>query len=748
MNWPNLGSLALFVSLVACLASIVALGLGARKPTARKSGGTPSRKPARTPGQQPADDSLGFAGRVATVITAVGLSLGVGLLIYCFLGGDNSIYYVVQYRSGSSSGLAWLYQVSGLWGGRSGSLLFWAWLLSMHNLTLALRRGTRPDRLDQIALSVSQLVLLAFIAVLTFSQPNMPFTPTPAEFLDANGQLTGQALLMGMNPLLEHWAMAIHPPTLFIGYAGLTIPFAYAIAALITNDASRRWVDRCQRYALVSWLFLGLGIGLGAVWAYVVLGWGGYWGWDPVENASLLSWLIAVALIHSFTVYRQRGAFKRWSIMTACLAFCFVIVGTFITRSGIVQSVHAFESDPVSLALFGTLIAASALSGGLGLLWRGQAFRVDAADETEQMLTRDTAYYFNNVVMLIVTVLVTYLTLAPALPGFLPFGGQSLSAVTYNAIARPLGILYCLVMAVCPLLAWQRADLQAFWRRIRLPAIAAAGLFLALMVYFVIYLVPAYMGIKSGGGSAATALADSGPAWYYLGLTVLGLATASLLLMDSLILLGRLVRIRAKSRDIGLFQALWQSLRSQASLAGGFLAHLGIAVVLVGLIGSSMYVTEAVGDIGYEAPGDEFVIKDYTLRFADYYKQESDDGETVYYILVMDVEKGGRAIGQVSPSLQIVQATQRKLDAATLTLPGEDLFVVFNGVSMQGGFSLDVRVNPLINLVWAGFGLLMAGTLVAAAGHRRTGGSGGSGKLADEVEDAVEPGGPDGSTDA
>ena len=160
--------------------------------------------------------------------------------------------------------------------------------------------------------------------------------------------------------------MAIHPPTLFVGYAGLTIPFAYAIAAIIVNDSSKAWVVRSQRYALFSWLFLGIGIGLGAVWAYVVLGWGGYWGWDPVENASLLSWLVGVALIHSFTVYRQRGAFKRWSVMCACITFAFVIVGTFISRSGLVQSVHAFEGDPVSLVLFGALIVVALLAGVVG----------------------------------------------------------------------------------------------------------------------------------------------------------------------------------------------------------------------------------------------------------------------------------------------------------------------------------------------------------------------------------------------
>ena len=192
---------------------------------------------------------------------------------------------------------------------------------------------------------------------------------------------------------------------------------------------------RSQRYTLFSWVLPGRGHRLGAIWAYVVLGWGGYWGWDPVENASLLSWIVGVALIHSFTVYRQRGAFKRWSVMCACLTFAFVIVGTFISRSGLVQSVHAFEGDPVSLALFGALIGASILAGIVGLIVRWKSFgpASSGADDVENMLSKDAAYYFNNVIMVVFAVLLTYLTVSSALPAFLPFGGQTVSAGTYNA---------------------------------------------------------------------------------------------------------------------------------------------------------------------------------------------------------------------------------------------------------------------------------------------------------------------------
>ena len=204
-----------------------------------------------------------------------------------------------------------------------------------------------------MGLMVTNIVLMLFSAGMLFSDAEQPVQGRRRpSYLDASGKLVGEAAAWGMNPLLQHWAMILHPPTLFIGYAGLTIPFAFAIAALIVNDGSKAWVEIVDRITVFSWLFLGAGIGLGSVWAYVVLGWGGYWGWDPVENASLLPWLTGVGLLHSFTIYRKRDGFKKWAIALASVTFALVILGTFITRSGIVQSVHAFQADPVSLYLF------------------------------------------------------------------------------------------------------------------------------------------------------------------------------------------------------------------------------------------------------------------------------------------------------------------------------------------------------------------------------------------------------------
>ncbi len=702
-----IGLLVAFAGVAVSVACLIAGAVLARK----RSGGI--------------GETLTWGGHIGVILSAVALTFCCGILVFCFMTGDMSIEYVLRQHSDASGELAWLYKLSGLWAGREGSLLFWAWLIAAFNAVVAVRNLKSPRKLDSMALLVSQLVLAAFVGVLLLSESNMPFTATPLKYFNSDGTLTSSASMLGMNTLLEHWAMAIHPPTLFIGYAGLTIPFAYAIAALIVNDSSKEWVVRSQRYTLFSWFFLGVGIGLGAVWAYVVLGWGGYWGWDPVENASLLSWLVGVALIHSFTVYRQRGAFKRWSVMCACLTFAFVIVGTFIARSGLVQSVHAFEGDPVSLVLFGALIVLSVVAGIVGLVIRWKSFGPGASgsDDVENMLSKDAAYYFNNVIMVVFATLLAYLTIASALPSWMPFGGQAISAGTYNAIARPLGIVYLAILAICPLLSWGKTEGKQFWKRARIPGVCALVLFAVLMVYFATYLVPSYNAVIAAGGINAEGLMEEGPAWYYNGLAAVGLLVASLLFFNSLFMLGRAIRGYQKGHGGNPVSAAFGMLVNRASTFGGFVAHFGMAVILVGLIGSSMYVTEKVAYVGYDEATDtaseDFVIKDYMLKYTGNEIVPQDNKDDILYTVRFDAYKDGQFLGSVDPTVQFVQSTQQqKLVASVISLPTEDLFVVYRGVNENGDFSMDVRVNPLISQVWIGFFLLMAGVLIATAGKR------------------------------
>lgn len=418
---------------------------------------------------------------------------------------------------------------------------------------------------------------------------------------------------------------------------------------------------------------------LGAVWAYVVLGWGGFWAWDAVENASLMSWLTGVAMIHSFTLYRKRGCFKRWSMFSATITFIFVVLGTFITRSGLVQSVHAFAEDPVSTYFFLAIMVAAGMAFLIGILYRHGQIVED--DEIESLFSKNGSYYITNLVMCVSAVLVAYLTVSSALPTWMPLGGSVIAAGAFNAVARPVGTLFCLLMAVCPMLGWRKTDGAAFARNMRVPAIAGAVVFAGLMFLFVTKFAPEYDAIVAAGGAAATALTEQGPKVYYFALTVLAFATASLLFTSSAYLLARGVSARMRNKGENPVVALVQLFRHSPAQAGGYLTHLGVAVVLVGLVGSSMYVREQTlnlsADQGQGGQVGSYVLtvtgtREYTDSASDMFKEVQ--------LSVTDAATG-RELGTLAPSMEVsaTNSGQQTLHAGVLSFPLEDLFVAFPG---------------------------------------------------------------------
>ena len=662
-------------------------------------------------------EGLVNAGYLLVFGNALLLTACAGLILMCLFTENYSLAYVVSNFPATDSPLQPLYKVSALWAGRQGSLLLWTWLIAVFAAVVAWRRMRTTDDLSSTALGVTEIVVALFCATLVFSDSNNPFMATAPEFLNADGTLVNR--VGGMNPLLMHWAMILHPPATFIGYAGMTLPFAYAMAALITGDLSARWVELSDRLAVFSFIFLTIGMALGAVWAYVVLGWGGFWAWDAVENASLMSWLTGVAMIHSFTMYRKHGCFKRWSIFSAAITFVFVVLGTFITRSGLVQSVHAFAEDPVSTYFFLGIMVASGLAALLGMLYRHASFEDD--DQIESLVSKNGSYYITNLVMIVGAVLVAYLTVSSALPTWMPLGGQVVAAGAYNAVARPVGTLLCLLMAVCPMLGWRRTEPAAFARNMRVPAAMGAVVFVALMALFVVKFVPEYHEIVAAGGAAAAALTEQGPAVYYFGLTVVAFLAASLLLTSSLYLLGRGVRARMKNKGEAAAVALVRLFSHSPAQAGGYLCHLGVAFVLVGLVGSSMYVREATVNLTREE-GRSAQVGDYVLTFTGSSEYaDGTDNEVMQVELDVASASTGEQLGHLSPSMELSAVTnQSTLNAAVMSFPLEDLFVAFQGLNADGTLSVNVKVNPLIMLNWIGGAVAVVGIVLAFAPRRAT----------------------------
>lgn len=658
------------------------------------------------------------AGYLMVFGTTIALTLCIAIILVCFVTENYSLAYVVSNYPNTDSALKPLYEVSAVWAGRQGSLLLWTWLISVFGSVVAWKRMHATDDLSSSALAVAQVIVALFAATLVFSESNNPFMATAAEFLNADGTLAGK--IGGMNPLLMHWAMILHPPATFIGYAGMTIPFAYAMAALITGDLSARWVELTDRYAVFSFIFLTIGMALGAVWAYVVLGWGGFWAWDAVENASLMSWLTGVALIHSFTMYRKHGCFKCWSMFSATITFIFVVLGTFITRSGLVQSVHAFAEDPVSTYFFLAIMVAAGMAFLIGLLYRHAQIEDD--DEIESLVSKNGSYFITNLVMVVAAVLVAYLTISSALPTWMPLGGSVVAAGAFNAVARPVGTLLCLLMAVCPMLGWRKTDGAAFARTMRVPLIAGAVVFALLMVLFVMKFAPEYDAIMAAGGASAQLLAEQGPKAYYFALTVVAFAAAALLFTSSLYLLSRGVGARMRNKGENAVLATVNLFRRSPAQTGGYLTHLGVAIVLVGLVGSSMYVQEQTLNLENEE-GASGRVGAYELTYMGdrEYTDSADDLFREVTLKVTDAATGAE-LGTLTPSMEVsaTNTGQQTLHAGVITFPIEDLFVAFQGLNADGSLSINVKINPLILFNWVGAGVSVLGIVLAFAPRRAT----------------------------
>jgi cytochrome c-type biogenesis protein CcmF len=669
----TLGNLLLWATLIAAAASVVLLFVG--------------RSRGKTEGEGATNTAYLLTFGVLGTLT-----VSVAILLAAFFREDFAFQYVAENHSTDVSNLLWLYKISGVWAGREGSLLFWAWLVAIFGAYIAWRRMSKTDELSNMSLAVFNVVQV-FFAFALIVPLNNPFKVTPAQWLGPNGELL---VALGMNPLLQHWAMILHPPTLFVGYAGLVAPFAFAIGALIVGDGSKTWVTIVDRITVFAWLFLGIGIGLGAIWAYVVLGWGGYWAWDPVENASLLPWLTGVGLLHSFTAYRRRGAFKKWAVVMATATFVFVILGTFITRSGVVQSVHAFQRDMWSLGIFLAMMVTAAVAAAVGLYVRNKEF--SGADEFESLTSKEASYYFNNVIMLLAAILVAAITLAPT------FGLPTYGPDTYDAIAHPVGILYVAVMAVCPLLSWRKTEGPLFWSKIKWPLLSAAIVSVPLLWIWYNNLNPV---LQANGPMAATQTPTLVTIYAISGLIVGALAVT---VSTYLFIEGARRRSQAKDESFG--SALWKNITQVRTASGGYLTHLGIGIILIGLVGSAMFVNEVLTTVADE-PGAQFQVDEYTFTYNGFDEQQLANGDLVF-ATEFAVSRNGTPVGEVAPGqIQFAQQQQTKLNAAVLVEPLQDVFVVFQG-SQDGLLSMQVKINPLISWVWVGFVFTIIGTALAS----------------------------------
>jgi len=643
----DIGYITLFLALVASIYSAIAYIFGVR-----------GRHPALI---ESARNSL-FA--------VFGLvSISVAVLLYALITHDFQIEYVASY---TNRDLSLPYLLSALWAGNDGSLLFWGWLLSLFAAVVVLQKRDVGKQLVPYASSIIMVTEAFFLILLLFI--SNPFHKL--SFISPEG--------MGLNPLLENPGMIFHPPTLLAGYVGFTIPFAFAMAALLTRRLSDEWLIAIRRWTLVAWLLLGIGNIIGAWWAYVELGWGGYWAWDPVENASFMPWLVATAFLHSIMMQRRRGMLKVWNMVLIILTFSLTIFGTFLTRSGILSSVHTFSESPLLGYLFLSFIGVT-LFGSLGLLYY-RSDELKDESEMESLVSRESTFLLNNLLLVGAAFAIFLGTIFPVISEVVRGVKISVGASFFNQVNGPIFLAIILLTGICALIGWRRTSIINLIHNFLWPLVAALLLGISLFL----------LGIRE---------------WYAL----VAFFLCGFVLFTILYEWFRGTRARHRVRAENYLKAFFSLIGSNRPRYGGYIVHIAIIFIAIGVIGSSFY------DVEKEAilmPGESMTINEYTLIYEnrDYYETQS----KLVISATLSVYNQGKLIGKLIPEKYFHQNYEQAVtEVAIRSTLLEDLYVILVSWDEDGTTAFKVLVNPLVNWIWIGGVVFILGGLLAFWPDRR-----------------------------
>ncbi len=640
-----LGTAGVVLGLSAAVIGIISLGLGIRR----------------------RDERYLRAGRQSVVLVLVGAVVAVAAMEWALVTHDFSLAYVADNGSRSTP---LLYTVASLWGALEGSILLWGLVLAGYLTVMAHRfRHRASDPLVAWATLVGLAVAVFFFALMI--GPANPF-----RVVDGPIPLDGP----GPNPLLQnHPLMAFHPPILYLGYVGFTVPFAFAVAALITGRLGEGWLTETRRATLLAWGSLTAGIVLGGWWSYEVLGWGGYWAWDPVENASLLPWLTATAYLHSVLVQERRGMLRVWNLSLVLATFALTIFGTFLTRSGVINSVHAFTQSPIGPALLGFLAVVGVVVVGL-IAWRAELLR--SPGRIDSPLSREGAFLGNNLLFAAFALVVLLGTVFPLVAEAYDGRQISVGEPYFDDMTLPIGFALLFLMAVAPALPWRAASTEVLHRRLAAPAWSGA---LTMAVAVV-------LGLR-GVAPLAT-----------LGLGAFALAG-----------IARQFWVGARSRRRltaeGAVIALVRTVHSSHRLYGGLVVHTGVVVVAVAFAMSSSFTTER--EVGLGA-GESASLAGYSVTYLGSRTEEGSDKSTTSARL--QVSQDGRELGTYAPALSQFPGSAQAIGTPSVrTGVREDLYLTLVAAPADDGrVVIGMRINPLVVWLWIGAGVMVGGTVLAA----------------------------------
>ena len=624
------------------------------------------------------------------------LTLGASLaLLIALMTAQYQIAYVWQVTNPNTPDF---YRFTALWGSQAGSLLFWNLLMSGFSFVALLINWNSNRRLMPWFIVYTMAVSAFFLGLSLFLEN--PFariwimpdgTVAQTVFIPAGAEgpsaVRLAATARGLNPLLRHFGMIIHPPLLYLGFVSFVIPFAFAMSALASGDLSTNWIKAARRWALIAWLFLSLGLLLGGRWAYDVLGWGGYWGWDPVENAAFIPWLIGTAFLHSVMIQEKRGMLKVWNMFLIIFTFSAVIFGTFATRSGLIDSVHSFAQSSIGGPMFLFWASVTLISVGL-IVWRWNRGELRSEHGFAGLASRETLFVLNNVVFVALALAVFWGSFGAPILSELVFNTNiSLGASYFTQVTAPLFAAMYILMGVAPLSAWGAGSAKRLGRAMIVPV----GLTVIALLLIGIG------GTRDGG------------ALFAYGIVMLSGFVA-------LYEIGRGGAARARATGENIVQATMALFGRNRRRYGGFIVHLGITVIGLGVIGSTLFQAETQQTL---RPGEALQFQDYSMTFQGVDAgQIADDGRFMD-IANITLVRNGAQVATLRPRHDIYPSTEGQ-QGMTMIIPGSystlenDFYVLFVAGQADGSATFKVYINPLINLIWWGGLILIVGTLISA----------------------------------
>ncbi|MFO0697428.1 MAG: cytochrome c-type biogenesis CcmF C-terminal domain-containing protein [Polyangiales bacterium] len=630
------------------------------------------------------------AARLGTYATSAFVALAVVLLAYAFQTHDFRITYVARY---SDRSMPWWYLVASLWGGQDGSLLWWTFLLAGYTTAVTIWMRGRY-------LELQPWVLATLMSIFGFFSLLMLFPANPFATFAASVPLDGE----GLNPLLQNYWMTIHPPSLYMGFVGWAIPFGFVVAGLATGRLDDEWMKAARPWAMVAWTFLSLGLLLGCLWSYEELGWGGYWAWDPVENASFMPWLAGTAYLHSAIVQERRGMLKVWNVFLLCLTFFMTIYGTFLTRSGLIASVHSFARSDIG-QYFVAYMVVLGVAMIAAIVWRVPKLR--AEHRIESLLSREFAFLLNNWILLGMMLFVLGATMYPLISEWLRDETVTVGPPFYNKWMVPFGLVLMLLAGVGPLIAWRKATAKNLVDALKWPtglsiATLLAHVFAGRAVGF-----PAYV--------ASEEIYDTATGRVLAELHAIAPALSTFACMFVLASVGQEfvrgagVRVRTKKESwpVAMLRLVGRARRRY----GGYIVHLGVMLMFVGFTGAAY-------DVEREAalrPGATVDVGGFRLRY-DAPRMEVDPNKRMVFTDLAVEDRAGRTLGHVSPAKFIYRTAPEMptTEVAIRSRPREDLYVIMSTVDPQtrrGTFK--VMVRPLVAWIWAGGLVVLFGAIVA-----------------------------------